>query len=135
MRNERKMGNRLRLVSLLVTVLLFSCGCATALRGTKQKVTFRTEPADATVNVDGTDYPAPAEVVLARRERHVVMVSKQGYQSVQFDFEGKLDPMTLGQFAIPGGSLLVGGDVASGGALQYNKMAIIKLEKVDAPTT
>ena len=122
-------------VSAVVVMGFVAGGCATALRGTKQSVRVESEPAHATVQIDETSYTTPFEVTLKRNEKHVVTVSAPGYQAVRFVLEGKLDAAGVSSFVLPGGSVLVAGDVATGGARNYNRLAKIRLQKTGSPTT
>jgi hypothetical protein len=121
--------------SLLSLVAAVSGGCSTMFRGSSQSVRFVTEPANATVVIDKTTYRAPVEVELRRADKHEVTVSAPGYQPIKFAFEGKIDAVTLSQVALPGGSVLVGADVASGAGMSYNKLAKIRLVPAEHPTT
>jgi len=62
----------------LASALMLLCvgtGCATVLRGDKQKVKFETDPPVANLSVDGKDYKTPIEVTLKRKDTHNVIVS------------------------------------------------------------
>src|SRR5204863_8815066 len=109
--------------------------CWTMFRGQTQTVKFVTEPANATLVIDDTLYRTPCEVDLKRADKHDVLVTAAGFQPIQFRFEGKLDAATLSQVALPGGSVLVGADVASGAGMSYNKLAKIKLTPAEHPST
>src|SRR5207244_3806095 len=63
-----------RLSALVIFMLLasVSTGCATLVRGDKQKVKFQTNAPNATVAVDGKSYSAPAVVPLARKKPHTI---------------------------------------------------------------
>jgi hypothetical protein len=63
---------------LLMQVL----GCATLVRGTRQTVRFDTSPEGAEVRDKRTDevWIAPADISFLRRQRHSLLVSKDGYE-------------------------------------------------------
>jgi hypothetical protein len=122
-------------VPAVVLLGLITGGCATAMRGTTQRVRVESDPASATVTLDEKTYTTPFEVTLKRNARHTVLVSAPGYQPVQFMLEGKLDAAGMGNIVLPGGTVLLAGDVASGGAKNYNRLAKIHLQKIDSPTT
>ena len=58
-------------------------GCATMARGTRQTVRFDISPEGAEVRDKRTGevWTAPADISLLRRQRHSLVVSKEGYQS------------------------------------------------------
>jgi hypothetical protein len=124
------------LLTGLVLTLSLSTGCATVVRGDKQKVIFETEPQGAKLIVDGKDYTTPAAVVLKRKEKkgtasHEITVSKDGYQTITFKFESHWDAGGAGAVvidaAVPGGSALFLIDLITGADHNYNKIATIKL--------
>src|SRR5690349_9376158 len=97
------------------TLLIFmGTGCATLVRGDKQKMKFDTDPTGATVNVDGKDYTAPTTVVLKRKEPHNVTISHPGYQTINFALNSQWDGASLGNIALPGGSAGFGLDTVNG---------------------
>jgi len=80
-------------------------GCATLARGTTQVVKVETKPMGATIRHSGTGetWTSPAELRLGRRHRHVLTVSKEGYQEQQVYVRSEasvpwwiLDAFTLG---------------------------------------
>jgi 23S rRNA (adenine2503-C2)-methyltransferase len=118
--------------SVLVTaaLLISQCiGCATIVRGRTQKLKFQTDPAGATVNIDGKDYTAPTEVTLLRNRPHTIIVSAPGHQTIAFDLESQWDGASLGSMALPGGSIWFGFDTVSGADRSFYDMATIKLNK------
>jgi hypothetical protein len=115
----------------LVAMSLFLAicgGCATALRGDAQKIRFETEPAGATVKVDNQTYTTPVQMKLKRNENHDVVVSKDGYRTVMFTMIGKWDGASIPGAALPGGSVSVAADRATGADLSFYEVPKIKLE-------
>jgi hypothetical protein len=116
----------------LLTLMCMAAGCAT-LRGDTQKVTFDTDPTGAALNVDGQKYTTPAEVALKRKEAHRIAIEKPGYCPIAFNLESTWDGASLTDFAVPGGSALLGLSVATGSDRQFNTLTRIKLEKTTDP--
>ena len=114
----------LGLLGLMSTVT----GCAT-MRGDTQKVKFDTDPSGANLNVDGQKYTTPAEVALKRKEAHRIAIAKEGYRPIAFNLESTWDGASLTDFAVPGGSALMGLSVATGSDRQFNTLTKIKLER------
>jgi hypothetical protein len=116
----------------LLTLMCMAAGCAT-LRGDTQKVKFDTDPTGAALNVDGQKYTTPAEVALKRKEAHRIAIEKPGYCPIAFNLESTWDGASLTDFAVPGGSALLGLSVATGSDRQLNTLTRIKLEKTTDP--
>lgn len=120
---------------LFMGLFLLASGCATALRGTHQRVTIQTDPPHATVQVDQKTYTAPVTLDLDRNAKQTVTVRKPGYQSIQFLLFAKLDAWSIPEFMLPGGEVLMTADITAGGAKKYNHLAVIQLKPTTAPTT
>lgn len=70
------------LVSVLFLSSLYLCGCATILNGTSQKIPVSSEPDGAVVTVDSKDiYVTPVKLRLERRRDHVLVFTKDGFDS------------------------------------------------------
>src|SRR3954452_15240865 len=113
----------------VIAVHFLATGCAT-IRGDKQKMTISSDPSAARLTVDGQQYTTPAQVVLKRKDVHRITVEKDGYQPIGFDFAATWDGAAMTDFAVPGGSALVGASVVTGSDRQFNQLATIKLEPV-----
>jgi hypothetical protein len=116
----------------LLGLMCMATGCAT-MRGDTQKVKFDTDPSGAALNVDGQKYTTPAEVALKRKAAHRVAIEKPGYRPIAFNLESTWDGASLTDFAVPGGSALMGLSVATGSDRQFNTLTRIKLEKTTDP--
>jgi hypothetical protein len=122
-------------ISALVVLLSFAfltTGCAT-LRGDTQKMKVETDPAGATLTVDGKQYTTPVEVPFKRKEAHKVSVSKAGYRPLVFNLEAQWDGASLTDLAVPGGSALLGLSVITGSDKSFKSLAKITLEKSTEP--
>jgi len=116
-------------------IALALAGCATTLRGTKQKLEFNTDPQGATVTVDDVGYTTPAKIDLKRRGEHSVVIAKEGYRTIKFKMQAQWDGMSLLSLALPGGSIMFATDTASGADRSFAHVARIKLEPVTDPNT
>jgi hypothetical protein len=120
------------LFTIAAVALLFAgTGCATAIRGDKQKaVRIETEPTGATLTLNGKEkFTTPADLTLKRKEVHTIEIAKEGYQTVRFNFGAQWDGLSMTSFVLPGGSLLFATDTATGADKQFNKLATVKLPK------
>lgn len=126
------MKNLILFVSILI--LSTSGGCASLVRGDRQKVTFDTDPQGATVQVGQTTATTPAKIPLKRKEVHQVTISKPGYRTVEFELRAQWDGASIGSFALPGGSIWATTDRVSGADLAFYKLEKIKLEPTTSPS-
>src|SRR3954466_9824464 len=125
-----------RLMLVMAAVLGLMCagtGCAT-IRGDKQKMTIETDPAGASLVVDGQKFTTPAEVVLKRKDAHRFIVEKDGYRPIAFNLESNWDGASMTDLALPGGSALMGASAVRGTDRQFNQLGKIKLERTTEPT-
>jgi predicted component of type VI protein secretion system len=110
-------------------------GCASMVRGDKQTVKFQTDPASATVNIDGKEYASPADVELDRNKTHTVIVSSPGYEPVQFSMKPTFDAAILGNLLLPAGAFGFVLDATCGGGKKFDQLSTIHLEPTTAPAT
>jgi len=69
-------------IIIIAGLVTLSLGCATIINGTSQKIQVTSDPAAATVQADGKQlYTTPARIRLERRRDHVLIFSKEGYES------------------------------------------------------
>ena len=114
-------------LTILLSVL-FCGGCATLLRGSRQTLSFATYPPEAVVELDGVRHTAPFEINVRRKTVHHVVVSKDGYRTVQFDIDPQWDGVSLvGNIILPGGSVGLVIDSESGADQTFYKLAKIRL--------
>lgn len=93
---------------VLVSVMFSLTGCATVLTGTNQKVPVSSNPAGATVSVDGAgSYTTPTTLTLQRKMDHVLVFTKQGYRQADV----RLMHVISGAVA---GNILLGGLIGWG---------------------
>ena len=112
----------------LSTLLLLAAGCATAIRGETQKVGVETDPPGAALKVDQQNYTTPATVDLKRKDEHTFTISKDGYRTVTFVIKPTWDGIALGNMVLPGGSVAMATDRATGADMKFYNIQKIKLE-------
>lgn len=79
------------------------CGCATVVNGTGQKVRVTSDPAGATITVDGTrSFTTPARVRLERRRDHTIVVAKDGYEIQTVKLTHVLSEVVVGNTLLGG---------------------------------
>lgn len=130
-----------RLFGLLASAIcLFSSGCATITRGTKDTLVVETDPAGATVTLsNGMSGKTPTSFKLPRKENLVVTIDKEGYESLSINVNSQVSGAGAAGMA---GNVLVGGlvgvivDPLSGAMkdLRPNpvKATLVPLKKPDA---
>lgn len=111
---------------------LFS-GCATILKDDSQPVAFTSDPAGATVKINGAVVgQTPTTVMLKHSvKRQMVQVEKPGYHPEAFRLEKKVDALTFGN-VIAGGVIGFGVDIATGSATDYAESVHVRLRPLDA---
>ena len=111
----------------------FLSGCATILKDSTQPVAFTSDPAGATVKINGaTVGQTPTTVMLKHSvKRQMVLVEKDGYRPEAFRLEKKVDALTFGN-VIAGGVIGFGVDIATGNATNYAESVHVRLRPLDA---
>lgn len=109
-------------------------GCATILKDDAQPVAFTSDPAGATVKINGAAVgQTPTTVMLKHSvKRQMVLIEKGGYQPEAFRLEKKVDALTFGN-VIAGGVIGFGVDIATGNATNYAESVHVRLRPIDAP--
>ena len=109
-------------------------GCATLLRGSHQNMEFRTNPTGAVVDVDGVAHTSPVRIDLARKDVHHVVISMDGYRTLKFSISPMWDGISLiGNIILPGGSVGLVYDTATGADKTFFKLATINLVPATQP--
>ena len=91
--------------TVLTALSLFGVfGCATVFGSTSQLVTVETDPEGAQV-VDypsGETFVSPVKLSLSKRKTHRIVISKEGYQTVEFGMRREVQPLwwVLGSFTL-----------------------------------
>jgi hypothetical protein len=114
-------------LEILLFALVALTGCATITNGSKQTVSFMSEPSGATVTVGGEfTSRTPVAMPLGRGRDYTVMFKKEGYESQSLALKSSFShgaQATLGNiwnWIIPG--LIV--DISSGGAYEFDQQLI-----------
>ncbi|MGA2583385.1 MAG: PEGA domain-containing protein [Tepidisphaeraceae bacterium] len=118
------------------SLLLLACGgCCTVLRGTHQTMAFDTNPRGTVVEVDGTRYTTPVNVVLKRTKSYPITLVKAGYRMIRFDLTPEWDGVSLvGNMIMPGGSLGLVMDAADGADHNFYELAEISMVPSTQPS-
>jgi hypothetical protein len=117
----------------VLLVPTFLGGCATVLSGRDQKIPITTDPMGASVQVDGGGtFTTPAELNLARKDNHTLLVSMPGYHTEKVEVTKSLNPAFLGNIIVGG---VVGGvvDYFSGAAADLSPDKVHVVLKRCAP--
>ena len=118
-------------ISALIALSLAwtTTGCATIVHGNRQTVTINSEPAGASVKIDGLKGKTPFSASLARNNDYVVSIKKEGYKEEQVQITKSFSGLSIiGNLFF----LLIGVviDFASGSAYNLNPTKIdVELEK------
>lgn len=118
----------------LAAVMALGSGCATMFRGKDQRVKFVTEPEGAVVTVNEVQQETPVEVVLKRKQKHQVSISKEGYRTVNFELKGRWDGTSMLSFLLPGGTLWFLIDTGSGADKTFGKLEVIRMQPTTNPS-
>jgi hypothetical protein len=114
-------------LEILLFALVAMTGCATTINGSKQTVSFMSDPSGATVTVGGEfTSRTPVALPLGRGKDYEIMFQKEGYESQSlvlkssFSHWGQATLGNIWNWIIPG--LIV--DTVSGGAYEFDQQLI-----------
>ena len=107
--------------ALFAAAGLLASGCSTIVNGTRQTVFVRSEPAGASVSVDGEHRgETPCEITLSRGSSPKdVRVEKDGYDATQTQLGTKMDEWVLGNIIL-GGPIGAIVDLSTGAFYEYS---------------
>jgi hypothetical protein len=119
-----------RSLALLVGAAMGLSACASIVNGSKQDVSIKATPSDATIWVDGEQVgTGSADIQLKRGKEHVVEVKKSGYRTAKVTTDKSLSGWFWGNIlcgGIPGGAV----DLITGSAYDVDPDRIsITLDK------
>jgi len=120
-------------VAILGIFLVSAGGCAKLIRGEEQTMKFETEPQGALVKVGDKQLTTPVETKLKRKEKYDVTVSKPGYQTVTFEMVANWDGVSMLSAPLPGGSLMLATDTATGADRAFYALEKIVLQPSTDP--
>lgn len=102
------------LIMCILSLTVLSSGCATIMKGTTQKISVSSHPSGANVLADGSPCGiTPCSVELKRKDDHVIIVRKEGYEDGVVQVSKVMGGMIIGNLLF-GGILGAGVDAASG---------------------
>ncbi len=115
----------------LLSVIFFS-GCASIMHGTRQPVTFSSQPSEAQVYLDGElKGVTPLTLDLKRGQYESMTISKEGYKPQNREIGDSIDPIFWGNIVI-GGVVGSSTDAGTGAMYQYDPNSyFIQLEKTN----
>jgi len=126
----------LSIQNFLIIVMISAGGCASLTRGGKQTVTMSSEPTGAIVAVGDSQGMTPFKVSLSRKDSYTVTAWHEGFVPVTFNLEALRDYASAPDLILPGGTLMMATDVASGADKAYAPDIHIKFtQPTSAPTT
>jgi hypothetical protein len=100
-------NNSLAFLAVIITALLFTSGCATVTRGTKDTLVIESDPAGATVKLsNGMTGKTPTSFKLPRKDALVVTIEKEGYETLTVNVNSQVSGAGAAGMA---GNVLVGG--------------------------
>lgn len=117
------------LMPVLTIVMLMAVSCASIIHGSKQSVTFQTNPAGATVEVFdgmGVSYgvcDTPCSLDLKRKREYKIKISKPGYASAEMVIQKKSDGWIWGNILF-GGVIGLIVDFTTGAAYKLDPSAL-----------
>lgn len=128
--NTRILTARL-LVCLCVCSTTLLGGCASIINGSKQTVKINSQPAGASVKIDGdATGVTPAKVELSRKTSHLVAITLNGYKPYEITLEPHFNGLTLGNILIGGIiGMAIDGSTGAGNTLQPEEVNPV-LQKV-----
>jgi hypothetical protein len=103
----------------LTSFLLGTTGCATIVNGRNQDVPLASQPAGATVTVDGLRATTPGTLTLKRDQDYKLVFTKEGFPERQATLEKKVSGWLAGNLLF-GGLIGLVVDFISGGAYKLS---------------
>lgn len=122
------------LALLLGVTVILSTGCASVVSGTDQKLTFNSEPEEATVTVSGRVLgKTPLTVPVDRGSNQSITFEKEGYKTYTAQLSTTTNPWFFGNIVLGG---LVGSttDGVSGAIHEFSPDQYFITLKPDTPT-
>ncbi|MGC4129404.1 MAG: PEGA domain-containing protein [Bergeyella sp.] len=114
------MKKSMNYVLILITSLSMT-SCATILTGSKDSITFNSQPEGAKVVFQGTEKcvtPCTTEIQRSLGKRSVE-IKKEGYETKELKLEKTFNPVTLVNILL-GGVIGIGIDLGTGSFLKYD---------------
>lgn len=107
---------------LFAILVLSTTSCATILTGTKDPITFNSQPEGAKVMFKGVEKcVTPCTVDITRGlGKQMVEIKKDGYNTKELQLDKKFNPVTLVNILL-GGVIGMGVDLATGSFVKYDQ--------------
>ncbi|EMP56291.1 hypothetical protein MSNKSG1_10468 [Marinobacter santoriniensis NKSG1] len=119
---------------VLAAVALLSSGCASIVSGTDQKLTFNSEPEEATVTVSGRVLgKTPLTVPVDRGSNQFITFEKEGYKTYTAQLSTTTNPWFFGNIVL-GGLLGSTTDGVSGAIHEFSPDQYFVTLKPDTPS-
>jgi hypothetical protein len=80
---------------LVLSLVVFSCGCASIFHGARQRVGISSSPSGATCTTGGVPYTTPAVLRLKRNRDHILVFAKPGYDDASSTVQSSWIPTIL----------------------------------------
>ncbi|HAE12481.1 MAG TPA: hypothetical protein DCG39_12655 [Opitutae bacterium] len=124
---EHMRNKYIRLLFVPFLPVVFN-SCATITKDDSQPVAFSSDPQGAEVAINQIPRGTTPTTIMVKRKfgKSIITISKEGYETEQFDLEKSVSGMTFGNI-IFGGLIGAGVDVATGKATNYQDSVHIKL--------
>lgn len=107
-------------LALLFALVLLTSGCASIIKGSKQEMTFNSDPNGAKVTINGKVIGVtPITTSIDRKSEQVVVFEKEGYKQAKMPLSTTINPWFWGNILIGG---LIGSttDGFSGAYCEYS---------------
>lgn len=94
---------RKTIISSTLALALCVSSCATIVSGSKQNVSFSSNPSAATIYIDEVEVgKTPFQIKLARKSEHSVMLKLEGYQTYETKLTKEFNAWFIGNIFIGG---------------------------------
>jgi hypothetical protein len=115
---------KLRYFAIAASLLVTTSGCASLMHGSDQDVSVVSNPAAASISVDGKPMgTTPAVVRLTRKESHILRLDLEGYQPFEMPLERKTSGWVWGNIVF-GGLIGVAVDSSTGAMYKLTPGAV-----------
>jgi predicted small secreted protein len=109
------MKNSSFVISIILLSSLIFTNCATIIHGSKQDVSFASNPSKAVVTIDNVEKGVtPVTLRLTRKDHHTIQINLDGYMPYETKLTRKVDGWLAGNIVF-GGLIGLIVDAASGG--------------------
>lgn len=114
-------------VLLVATVIALFSSCATIISGSKQMVTFSSEPSGAKIMIDGVPIGKTPLTTKIKRGSRVIVISKDNYETFTRRFDRKFNAWVIGNIVL-GGIPGIATDLITGAYITIDDNIYIELQ-------